>query len=765
MISLLRMGITFLKKSKILTFSAFISIFMACFLSVSMFQLSGNAWTAYRDNILEEYGDYQIGISKNDGMPFSAGELEYISNCKDVTKISYGYYNADLDGIYVVGVHDDDINKSRYKYSCHVRGKDIVINECLSNKSGKEIGDRLSVRGQDYTVKEILEKDPFSEYGMRMIIMDMMSLHELLGNDAGQPNYIMLQIDDNADAGVIQRKLSAYNPEFIVYGVETSSDVQKILSIFEGMIRVLFVFVIMISSMFILSIFQEFMRKYRRDMAIIRAVGGKKKQVSIIFMCMCLSISFFGCMAAALASILFDDILLNLINKRINLFDGNVVIDYAVLTGMSAAVFVLFNVIVGVFFVLKQNVLPIQVFEETGSGLRKSRISNRLPASGKIPGIDGYFGIKLLVPKFCQNIMIIIIIALITAFSYTGQSSMELLIRNSLVYINEAVQGFDAYGNVQASGDNEYLEPDDVAGLEDMISGYSSDYVMIYQGFYEYYRTLDGRKLGGFSVTDMDSFMSAVDGKRIDNWESIPKNQRMVMTGETAEYTGYEPGDKVTLDTEWLGDNQEYTLAGITEWESGFSTEDEGVYVDRDNLVWLEEKASEYGAPYCVEAYINGDSDELRELSAHLDKQYPDSKWMIYDDYVKQIYTVSNQRNAMIKLVMLVLMFVAGIGWLNSARGILLARKHEYQVLRMLGASQKRVKRICYIQVLIYMSAGIILGSIIGIVTVYGIWNSNLNAGVSVEIFWGYIAGIVLYMIVLASLLVPTVRKICDQGF
>ena len=41
-----RMGMTFLCKSKMLTFSAFLSIFVACFLSISMFQLSSNVETS-----------------------------------------------------------------------------------------------------------------------------------------------------------------------------------------------------------------------------------------------------------------------------------------------------------------------------------------------------------------------------------------------------------------------------------------------------------------------------------------------------------------------------------------------------------------------------------------------------------------------------------------------------------------------------------------------------------------------------------------------
>lgn len=754
MIRLLRMSITFLKNSKMLTLTAFISIFMACFLSVSMFQLSSNAWTSYKDNLLEEYGDYQIGISKNDGASFTEIELDFINNCKGVTKTSYGYYNADLEGMYVVGVRDDDLNKSRYKYKYNVNGKDIVINECLSSQQKKEIGDKVSVLGQEYTVKEILEKDPFSQYSMKMIIMDMTELHALLGDEAGQPNYIMLQTEENANNGIIAMKLESHNADFIVYGVEMSSEVQKMLTVFETMFKILFVIVIVISGMFIISIFREYMRKYRKDMAVIRAVGGKRMHVSIIFICMCLIISAIGCMAAAFACILFDDILLNRLNDRLNLFDGYIVLDIVMLIKIIVAVFVLFNLIVGVFFVSKQNILPIQVFGETNSGLRRNKNSNRFLGIRRIIGAEGYLGLGLLVPKFWQNIMIIVIIALITAFSYTGQSSIQLLIENNLTYLNKEMQGFDAYGEIYALDNEDYINPKDVLMVEEMLRKCDIDcFSVLSEIFSDDGTNLDGDKLWALSVIDTDKFMSLAKGRYMDNWESVPKNQRLIMTETTAAYTGYKLGDRVTLNADMLGNNREYTLVEITECAGKMSVEDSGAYVDRDNLV-LTDKL------YYAGFYIDGVNDELRDLFSRLGRYRSDSRWMIHEDSIAQIYEVSNQRNAMINLVLIVLMFVAGIGWLNSAKGMLLSRRQEYRVLRMLGASPKRVKRICYIQVLSYMSAGIIIGALLGVIAVYYIWNNELLLDIDLRVYWEYLAGIAGYMVLLSLFLIPTVRKV-----
>ena len=144
-----------------LSFSAFLSIFFACFLSISMLQLAISAETSFKNNILEEYGDYDIGLTKEKGVSFSKEEKEQIEKLEDVQKISYGYYIASLDGIYTVGVKDDQINKSRYKYICDITVNDMVINKYLSRKYEKKVGDTFVLGNREYVIKEVMEGDSF----------------------------------------------------------------------------------------------------------------------------------------------------------------------------------------------------------------------------------------------------------------------------------------------------------------------------------------------------------------------------------------------------------------------------------------------------------------------------------------------------------------------------------------------------------------------------------------------------------------------------
>ena len=111
---IVRISAAFLKRSRFLTISCILSIFFADFLCVSMFQLSANAKRKYEEGILDEYGDYQIGLSTEDGRYFTSEEIKKIKELSQVTGHTDGFYR-ELEGdpdIYALGVKDDAINRS-----------------------------------------------------------------------------------------------------------------------------------------------------------------------------------------------------------------------------------------------------------------------------------------------------------------------------------------------------------------------------------------------------------------------------------------------------------------------------------------------------------------------------------------------------------------------------------------------------------------------------------------------------------------------------
>lgn len=52
------------------------------------------------------------------------------------------------------------------------------------------------------------------------------------------------------------------------------------------------------------------------------------------------------------------------------------------------------------------------------------------------------------------------------------------------------------------------------------------------------------------------------------------------------------------------------------------------------------------------------------------------------------------------------------------------------------------------------------MGIIIGLISVYLIWKSNVNENVTISVYWDNIAGIVLFLMGISLLLKPTVNKL-----
>ena len=233
----------------------------------------------------------------------------------------------------------------------------------------------------------------------------------------------------------------------------------------------------------------------------------------------------------------------------------------------------------------------------------------------------------------------------------------------------------------------------------------------------------------------------------------------MVVTDKTAEYMGYGLGDKVKINTSWLGGEKELIVAGIIKGDVWMG-ETDGIIVDIGNVIYTEEKLEGSYFAGTGYFYMNGDKKQLEDTINQMESKYGDFKGLVFEQIIEEGNTISMQRLAMIKIVMIVLTIVAGIGWLNSAKGLLLARENEYKVLRMLGAKQKRVKRISWIQVISYIFSGIIMGIIIGLISVYLIWKSNVNENVTISVYWDNIAGIVLFLLGISLLLKPTVNKL-----
>ncbi len=750
---ILKLAGVFLKQSRFLTLSCILSIFFADFLCVSMFQLSANAKQKYEDSILEEYGDFQVRISTEDGRYFTAQEMEQIKEQTGITGCTDGFY-CEIEGeqeIYALGVKDDGINQSQYKYSYPVEGNTVVINEYLARQYQIGEGDTFEIQGKTFQVGELIRNDSFTETMTCMMLMERDALHEFLGDEKGQCNYMLIQCEDKTISELSSR-LQDLSKDFSVYVVKEDETVRRLLLIFQVMIRMLSGIVVLISGMFIVSNFHEYLRKYRRDMAVMRTVGGTEKQISLLFGGMSLFLSMIGCGLGMLCTVLVDKYLLSILNDKLNLFQGGVVIQWGNLFGFSGVIFVLFNLIVLVFFIYGQSVMPIQVFNETDSHVTGRR-KFRMTWLRKLFGNQGYLAVKLMLPKLAQNFFIILIIALITMFSYVGLSFLELLQGNSTSYLKSITHEADYMVHWETEENQITIEKiKQYAERINAVDGVNSYYQMRVQGDWEstsdIYYVMYATNLDAYFRVHEKFYKKKIKKDSFDDY--------ILMTPDTMKNVGYREGDEIVVTPPMTKEKKTYTVLEAANNIFGGLDEDNQIYIDVENVDMEEAEKNDIQDTFF---YIWGDGNTVENVLGSIAEENSDVSWIGYKERRELESQIFNQRMALIKLVLGVLSFVAGIGWLNSTRGILLSRREEFHTLRLLGFTEKKLFYVAWIQIGLYLLVGVIAGVMLGQIVIYNIFKNELATG-HVGVYLNNAVGITALLMLLSLTLTPTVKNV-----
>lgn len=261
-----------------------------------------------------------------------------------------------------------------------------------------------------------------------------------------------------------------------------------------------------------------------------------------------------------------------------------------------------------------------------------------------------------------------------------------------------------------------------------------------------------------FSVADLKVLPQFRSAKIWEKHGEVPKIKRIVMEKSVAAKKGCKLGDTVTLESDYFGEKKDFILVEIVDADN-YEHEKYNIIVDWDNLCEKVHSETDSSGIY-VGLWLDGDKELIREKFQQLQVETGiDFDGRIYDDVMEQSDRIVSQWTTTMHIVLAMLLIVAGIGLLNSANRMLLARKKEYQMIRMLGATGKSVRRICWMQTWSYMLSGVVLGAILGIVVVACLWKNNVITNTPITIDWEYIVGIVIYLFGLSFMLHPTIKK------
>lgn len=565
----------------------------------------------------------------------------------------------------------------------------------------------------------------------------------------------LFQLSSNIDSSIraaVMEEMQQYEDSELYASV-----LEEELAGYQGMhyfLMILYGLIIGISSLFILSIFHELLKKYIREMAIIRTFGGTTGQVNLIFLFLSVVISFAACLAAGIVAVSMDTFLLNYLNQKYEFFRGRMAIDWWMFFGMIFLTFLILNVFLMIFFAFSQYGLPVEIFHRTETGLRRRKDGLRFLNLRKIMGKNGYLAWKLLLPKWKQGLFIILLIICMTAFSYVGDSFMKLLSMNTYAYYEDLLKGADGHCELMPDMEDSMIAAEEVALIRERCKKKQVECGYIH-GVYE-------GQMGnawGFYTTDLSYFKRHYIKETYQNISSVPVGQQIVVGKILAEQEGYHLGERIRLKSDYLKEEKEYTLVGIFDWSPYSIQKEYQILVDQTNYRDSQEEENN-GNGNSVSLYFYGDCDAIQNIFITLKQEGWSFTGYISEKIWKNTEKQLRQMNILSKIVIWGLMLVIATGWLNLVRGMLISGKRDYHVLRLLGAEQWCVQKICNLQIKIYLLAGIVFGTILGFALAKELWEKELYYGLRLDMHLGSTLGILLLFWLFSLLLRKTVREV-----
>lgn len=755
----------FILRSKVLSVSCILSIGLAVVLIISMSNFVMNAQDSYRQKLSAEYGDCDVVASYSGYSSIGEEAIQAIEAMEDVAGTGAGRAGGELEingkKVYAIGVNDNAMMKSRYRYTVNLEDNQIAVNQVLAEALGCKAGDVLEIAGKRITVRQII-KNTSSTGSAAIALMNMGTLSELTEEEE-KANFIMIKVKEGGSIQGVEKELRIQYPRLELTVVEGDWVFQETFQAFSGFLVILGIMVLLTAGFMVLGIFRGFLYKYNQDMAVIRAMGGSASQVKRIFLRAALLLNGAGCLLGITLAAAVNKGMLKFFDADINL-TGYHARFYPFRSGIiTLGIFLWVSFML--FFSISRNlkILPVAAIRDNerdnfgkkkGMG-RKGKRRGKAVFLLRLPGRDFYISVKLLAAKMKENFFMTVVLGLIVLFSLAGASLNSVISRNNSQYVK------NQYLTDTVVSSSSYISYGETMKIYDSLKsteGIDASLVLINGDEAE----VDKRKVS-YQLADLE----AMEKQGIFD-DSIMEENRMVISDALAKELDIKAGDIVDITSpgKFIRDERGFRTGYKEEPQkaalyvsavvpqSRLSYYD--MYINMDEREFFQEDMG------MSKIYISGDRDKADSVLAELKIKYQGLKWSNYEEELDLGQKVLDKHLEIFNSVIGLLVAIAGIGWLHSVRTMIVSRRREYAILRMQGLSVRRLKKVIFLQILLYLFAGFGAGILTGIsVTALMLYWEQGGEGL---LFNGDTAlRLLLFMFMLCLLLTPTVNKLSRE--
>ena len=766
-------GFKNIKHNKFIVISSIFSIMIALVIFLSMFNFISNSEKTLMDNIHKVYGDMDISISYNreSHKDFTQETVDKIINKEGVEESSdvlIDFLYVEGSDTYIAGLEDNDLSKSRYKYTSNLKDNSIVINTGLAQRLNKGIGDTVEIENKFFTIKEILQNDKNNLDIPNILIMDINNLRGFTGRIA---TGVMVKLNKDVVNAVnfatsIKEEIDKDIESEIVEENEVVKSNLQNLKIF---ISILGTLILIMSGYLILINFNTFLYKYRKDFSIIRSIGGSGWQCFKVVFVQSTFINIIGCVLGFITAYIFNSKIINIIkplfNFEIEIYNFNF-LESIVITLITA---IIIEVMMLIPAYKSSKILPLKIKEENES-LYIKKVSNIVPyiiyfigfciycygvvfksksesstvyalvASmlfiigtiiylrnniqyilnklllpvKKVGGVYSFIAIKNIIPRVKRYSSIIIFISILFMVITFSTSIFNIIEKNDIEYTKSVNPGditVTSVLNLDSKLDYSIMEDFKKLDENSSVSFINNSIGLV---------TDLSDDLASVGVMDIKPFIEN-NILKVDN--NINLNDKIVITEEFAKKNNLDIGNKINLSSREYGESiedkidhpiGEFTVIGYMNKLPSNGAEIAIDFNSKASKEIIEELEKNYISRFeKLIVFTENPSDYAEELET-LKGKYPELKWSITDDLLDENRQYLFQRWAILIISMGAILFIVVLGAINSLMNDINNRRSEYALLRVLELKPKSVIQVIVTQVLTYITSGLIIGVISG---------------------------------------------------
>lgn len=764
----------FFKENKLIAFTSIIGVMISISLIITMVVFVSNAKQSLVKEVEKMYGvmDIAVGYNPEQELVIDTSLSKTLSEQDGIQQGSHVLltnYVVDLvsESYYTVGVENDLLAKSRYKFTKDINHAEVSLNNGLATLFGVIEGDTLSIESIPFKVKEILPDLEESGHVADILLLNHQQVAQLESEHTTldkQADFMMFEVDESIDIYQLAQAIQEIDPAFRVDIAAEDDFMKSNLDLLNQFIIGLSILVMLITSLLLISNFELFLYKYKHELAILRSVGATKWQVFKIIFIQSIFMNLLGGILAILFSAIIYRYLQSGLEKVFSLSIEKIEFNFIA----ALIVTVISTVVIQLFMLIpayrSSRLLPMTIMQEneeiafTHIRLRKqigftafgisaffiavgvysgnfpmnillgsigillssasliplylaTWMRQFLPIVRKFLGNISYVSLKNTVPQVRKNTFIVLTISTMMIIIVFGSTFIQTIQQSDEAFIKHQYATEIMIKNRLAS--HGHLNPmefkEAVQQLDSEISiSTQSEGDLIELKFNHEVISAD------YTFADVEEMknQSLLDGE-IDNKDGL------ILSKAFANEYGLKLGDRLDVllefDYELQTFNQSASMAvsGIVE-EFPYSS-------------WVRDLIIDWGAANIDTsfksfqlAFVEAENPQfiLEELEG-LKSVYPEIQVDSLTQSLAQSKEMASQRWSIFIIVLIVILLSVMFGVINTLINNINSKRKEFAVLRAIYMKPKNIVQVIMTQVTTYIFLGIFIGVGLGIAFTY----------------------------------------------